>query len=461
MFAIIPVHHAPLARSQGPELQHQRRERHWAVLGCFSAPQNKRQREVIRLSWWDAHGESGILTRFAVRGLNASSSVLAEAQQHGDVVLLQNVSAPLGRFRGMLLSLMAWMDIALITWPHVPYIGKADDDIWADLHSIASSLRASHELMGQQWWLVWGSFEIFHWDVSEHRPVGWCGAPACPKFEQVLRQMPNCTKDAEVGWLHSKTGQHDGRFRRRGRAPKDGAIVGPFMFPRGPLLLLAAPLANAVVASGWVHRELERTIESIPSDEDAVVARCTPFNESCGALPVASRPWEDVFLGVALAKVAPKFREKKLGVAAVHVGCPLFHSYYGFFLAPGTVVWHDYYSGARKSPERIASAHRWAEQRHCQPRTHPSVISCEDSVARPWSSCSGVRWRRCEWRAHRSTGAHNHTCSRAPLESLQDGGARFATCRGTVFGHRGHSSKPNTTQQTQAGATCQGCQLLY
>ena len=66
--------------------------------------------------------------------------MLAEAHEHGDVVLLPNVSAPFGRFRGMLLSLVAWMDTALITCSHAPFIGKADDDIWADLYSIAASL---------------------------------------------------------------------------------------------------------------------------------------------------------------------------------------------------------------------------------------------------------------------------------------------------------------------------------
>ena len=362
-------------------------------------------------------------------------------------MVLLNVSAAYGRFRGMLLALMEWWNVSLTTWPDAEFVGKADDDVWANLPGIATNLRLAHDAIGHSWWIILGAMEVFHWDAESHRPVGWHDV-------RQLSVMPNCTRNADITWRAMPPIQRK----------KHDAIVGPFVFPRGPLFFLSAPLAAAVLSNDWVRREAERTRDSIPDDESAVLQACEANASLCGTMGTSSRPWEDVFLGVALAKAMPQARPRsdpKSGVAAVHLGCPLFHTGWGFFVARSTLVWHDAYSGGLKRPERIGAAQRFSDARSCVSSidTRSQHLVCT-AANTSWNSCSGLPWTVCEWRRDNQTG----TCAHSALESLQDGGFRHVTCSprpgqaGRYFGARWTANK---TAETQPGATCKGCQLLY
>ena len=159
-------------------------------------------------------------------------------------------------------------------------------------------------------------------------------------------------------------------------------------FPKGPLYLLASPLAARIASARRTHQRLERTLASVIGAEDAPI-----------------KPWEDVYTGLSLAEsVRASGGEKTVGLrnsaaasapkvamavddlVMVHMGCAVFTEMWGLFTTSATALWHM----RTKVASRIGTVHRWAAAHHC---ALPSLtLRCQH---RPWQSCSGARWLRC------------------------------------------------------------------
>merc|ERR1719272_2228462 len=77
-----------------------------------------------------------------MRGLAVRSETLHEARAHGDTLFVR-ARSELGRSSGPLVSLVLWYQCAISAWPRAQLIGKADDDVWADLPRMAHLLRTS------------------------------------------------------------------------------------------------------------------------------------------------------------------------------------------------------------------------------------------------------------------------------------------------------------------------------
>ena len=75
-----------------------------AILGIFSHHTNLRYRDNIRRTWLHnlpaASASESVLTRFVLRGVNVSSSVLDESDAHNDVVFVEGRGLVWFKLRG-------------------------------------------------------------------------------------------------------------------------------------------------------------------------------------------------------------------------------------------------------------------------------------------------------------------------------------------------------------------------
>ena len=355
------------------------------VFGILSIDGHVRQRRAIRRSWLPAGATSQMLARFVIRSIGASDETLAELRQHGDGVLLP-VSSALGRAAGPMQSLMLWLQCALATWPRAMTIGKADDDVWVHLEGVAAHLTASARDVvrrgrspGQ---MVWGVMETYHWDVEKHRPRAFHPGYGFNDNNHDCWRRPSPHR-------RNERAAHGGAWRSpRGR--RRGLFIGPFHFPKGPLFFLSRGLVAQLVADDGVRVEAAAAVASVINQSDATSANLSS--------PENYVPWEDAFVGLALAQAA-----NGSGLTAVDIGGTL--TDLGAYtepwthhlradalgLAPSTLVFHD----TNKRPSRLVQAQRWAKQHHCHPKEQQ--LSC----LAPWTACNGARWLRC--RATRAT----------------------------------------------------------
>lgn len=329
------------------------------ALGILSATEHSKFRRAARLTWMaqsereSREAAGGLACRFVLRGLNASAALLQEAARHRDVLL---VAAPaLSRQTGPLTSLMYWYECALVAWPKAGLIGKADDDVYLHLPGIEVHLRLTlaatrnrSSPSARPPLLSWGVHETYHWDVTSHLPTQfaylWGWSPA------------DEAKDCARG----------------------GALIGPFHFAKGPLFFLSAALVRQAILSREVRRLARAAIDAADR----------------GSSSDGMMPYEDVFAGLALALAASAPQE----IYAVHTGDtaggggvftePQSQANPGDYLAlaPATLFYHEKY----KHHERIAAAHSWLRQHHCDARR--VELACAD---RAYVGCSGAKWRRC------------------------------------------------------------------
>ena len=358
-----------------------------AALGVFSAEANAAYRRHVRASWLAAPDASDIKARFVMRGLAVRSETLHEARAHGDTLFVR-ARSELGRSSGPLVSLVLWYQCAISAWPRAQLIGKADDDVWADLPRITHLLRTSLDALQAAAALqgdaagaaaspriLFGELEQYSWDDEAHRPTQWGGAGwwsvAQPCTAAVL-------KPREL--LLRRSLQGVGLARRRSDAAAPAVpVTGPFVFPKGPMYFVSRSLVEQILA--------DRTTRARVDEAVAAFLGAGGQNRSNRVSKTAEegeiiRPWEDVVTGLALAIAVPAGP----GLALVHLGCTPFTQTWGLFMSPSTALWHM----RAKSPERIAVAHEWAQSHGC---TLPLLrMHCTE---RPWRSCSGAEWRRC------------------------------------------------------------------
>jgi len=151
---------------------------HLAVLGIFSSATRAEFRREIRSSWMPDGPPSRIVPRFVLRGVGASSSTINESHVTGDIVFMEAPSS-MDRASGPLQTLLLWYHCAVTAWPNALLIGKADDDVWLHLPSVAmhayrsiAALQA-YDKRSSARLMYWGQMETYHWSEETHKPIGF------------------------------------------------------------------------------------------------------------------------------------------------------------------------------------------------------------------------------------------------------------------------------------------------
>lgn len=355
-----------------------------AVLGVFTAEENLARREAAR-TWIRGTAEAPgalakpLLAKFVARGLGETPTLAREAHSHGDIILLPGL-ADMPRSNGPLLTLILWLECALVAWPHAALIGKADDDVWVHTDATAAHLQGSLRALRTQMRLTevdvphmyWGLMETYSWSLTSHRPMGFqykfgSGQPTC-----VVQNKSNHT------------------------------LVGPVHFAKGPMYFVSAPLIAQLVAD--------------PSVQAYTMTVIASANYSAGSRHKVL-PWEDVFTGLALTRTVAG-----VNAAYVHMGSRVAGESYGIYSKMGfghnTILFHANTKSSR-SMDRYVAMHRWALEHHCDPglAARAATLRCEMTEL---TSCTGVKWKRClyvhnytacpqsgpRWKAGQSLGAH-------------------------------------------------------
>lgn len=254
-----------------------------AVLGVLStdATASVMLRDQIRRTWWhDAREPSGIVRRFVMRGVGATQRTAQEHRAFGDIIRVAG-NASLGRRAGPLLSLLLWYRCATTAWPQAALIGKADEDAWVDVGSVEAHLRLSLSFLERRLvpsrHLYWGVMETFHWNSAANLP----SKPFGTGFGFRAKPLP-CRRRWQPHGAHA-------------------LLDGPFHFARGALFFLSAELCSQLATSALVATHASQVVRAAPfCSSKADEQRCRLLgNSSTEALP-----WEDVFVGWALATVA-------------------------------------------------------------------------------------------------------------------------------------------------------------
>lgn len=344
-----------------------------AVLGVFSLQSRYSWRVEHRTSWMHT-APALVCSRFVVRGKDAEERVLNESSQHGDIVFV-DAPAGAGRKTGPLYTLHRWLHCASRAWPRAMHIGKADDDVWAHLPTLAAHLQSSADALNSDGNnatdMIWGFMETSFWDFGIHRPLLFGSAHWL--MEDCKRYEGNASKVWRTNMVPGSLARAVAETRKRADAGQGrGYVFGPSAFAKGPLWFMSSALVAELAAEVEVTRYLEATLDGL--------------NDT---LKEGILPWEDVWLGAVLSQVV---RGRGRGLALVHIGWNVFTETWAFLAAPSTFLWH----AKSKAPYRVTRLTGWARRRHCElPRT---ALHCH----RPWVSCSGATWRRCEWQ---------HACS--------------------------------------------------
>lgn len=267
-----------------------------AALGVLSTDGHAAYRDAIRATWLPpAHDE--FVVRFVLRGGGAAAATLNESATFGDMLLV-DAPARAGRKDGPLRSLLLWLGCAVRAWPNAQLVGKADDDTWARLPAVGRSLRGAQAHLAAAGYahLYWGMVESYYWNVSSHRPALFghkYRCIKCPLGEGGHRWSHDCARPA--------------------RSTRGAGLHGPFFFAKGPLYFLSARVAAAIVADAAIAREAQAIVRSTLNRTRADVAA------QRGAVLHGSTPWEDVWTGYAISRLAAPLR-----VGVVDIGWALF-----------------------------------------------------------------------------------------------------------------------------------------
>ena len=349
-----------------------------AAIGVLSHGPNAALRAVIRRSWLSRKPPSDLVVRFVIRKRGASASVLHEASRHQDTALV-DAPAKLGHKQGPLTSLFLWWRHAMATWTTALFIGKADDDVYIHVPGLAAHLWSSQAAVvvatgSHRPRILWGAIEGAHFDERRKRPAAFqrrfpVGYP-CAKRSRGLCGSQQC----------GVTPCGDGYGAACGAAYKR-SLHGPFPFAKGPLYFLSAPLVAELLASDWLARHLQATLQSAANES---------FRER-------NLPWEDVYSGYAAARVA-----KAGDDLAIVDATPIVSDAYGVRVRPATQVWHMHHT---YRPSRIAFVHHWLEARQhaCPVDRHHRAVRCRVAASRCGKlrgecvshSCTMARWQYC------------------------------------------------------------------
>ena len=284
-----------------------------AVLGIFSTEKNAHARLEIRDSWMAAAPPS-MLPRFVLFGLGVPSHLREEATRHTDILFLRERSGA-SCTHEPLRKMLRWLSCATKAFPRAQLVGKADDDAFVHLPGIEMHLRASLAEAGVHR-LYWGQMETFFWDSALHRPAkhswpNWRLArnESCTHssslrgpfaFAKVRRTHTSSLPSARPPWSLTCT-----RVPPTPTLRPNSVASPPTTATQGPCYFLSSSLAADVVSSDEVWAEAEAALK--PAKKGA-----------------SHWPWEDVFLGGALAQLS-----SAAPAMALHVGGTVFSEHEG------------------------------------------------------------------------------------------------------------------------------------
>lgn len=410
---------------------------HLAVIGILSPDEHIGLREQLRATWLAS--EPRVLARFVLRGVNALAASLNESHMFGDIVFVK-APAQMPRKTGPLLKLFLWLQCATVAWPQAQLIGKADDDTYVHLPGIADHLEHTMRFANGAP-IYWGSFESFHWQLDRHRPIGFAGRLTTRGGRHALEHCKRRAVPAEaLDTANAKKSELSyGRVRSysvmlQGNAgdasSQQGAgAVGPFHFARGPLVLVSRALVDRLCApASWALGQLPSAVASgnVTSQE-------------------LTWPWEDVFLGLALAhldsdaadggdggedgegggagghaKATPSKDVLTSVRRPIYMNIPeeTFTARWGFCMADSTLIWHM----KTKNPhalERIGKAHAWKQQHHCAPTFNPTCGEKAWVGCRATATSRAVRWRACTTTFPKADKGKSGSCTSEVQDLLQ------------------------------------------
>ena len=340
---------------------------HLAVLGVFSSEANRFFRDAIRATWSvpKLRRRAGVVVRLVLRGGNVSNDTARETASHGDMLLL-DAPSNMSRTVGPLRTLRLWLHCAFAVWPHARHIGKADDDTWINLPAISEHLQRSASILGGQAALLyWGAMETYRWDRRRHRPIGFQH-----RFGRREGALP-CNALTDSSGRDFATLPVAQRWR--------SSLVGPFHFAKGALLFVARSLVGQLIASPEVWR-------------DVVAAEQT---EQGGGVP-----WEDVWLGYALAQTAnqsargPGMRSKlamvSIGALNYAEGWQRSHS------STDALVWHAGPGLRKQLPGAISEQLRKIQEHADTADAASCKRAAHELTCREGTSCAGAAWLKCQ-----------------------------------------------------------------
>lgn len=336
-----------------------------AVLGIFSIDQRGDWRRAHRETWMlhqrnariEQH-KGGILTKFVLRGVGAAAGTLREWRRERDVLFLK-APAALGRSSGPLISLVLWLRCASMAWPNADFIGKADDDVWIRVPSVALALGQAHTFAAATAAttdpaIYWGWMETFSWNRKLGQPVNfhwkWFGHRPC---------IPNKTRG-------------------------DAQFVGPFNFAKGGMAFASKALVAQLMAdAGALEQDVKATVRAF---DNATAHRLGKGHAGRMA------PYEDVYLGLITSLLANSGR-----LVAIHAGPALYLD--GLESAsPAAILVHGL-----RNPNRVRQLERWSKKHHCvAPRPWRFRCHGEGSRGGKYRGCSGAEWSRCGYEHNES-----------------------------------------------------------
>ena len=354
-----------------------------AVIGILSLDEHFALRRQVRSTW--LHGDPRFLTKFVLRGIAALEASVNESAAHGDMLYLK-APASMPRKVGPLLKLMRWLECATTAWPQARLIGKADDDTYIYLPGVGDHLQRTLSFASGAP-VYWGSMESFHWHLDAHRPIGFAGKLTTRGGKRALehckhRAVPSAALDKANAKRSEMSYGTVRSFALRNATSESGGAVGPFYFARGPLVFVSHVLARQVVAKeSWASRELPPAVASGVASKQR---------------QELTWPWEDVFLGLALAHLTGGGGDGASASSPIYMNLPdeYFTARWGFCVSASTLVWHMK-TKTQNALERISKAHLWKQQHHCAPPNFHATCSKQD-----WEGCgeggsTPVRWRPC------------------------------------------------------------------
>lgn len=302
-----------------------------AVLGVVTTA-GSGWRDAIRKSWLTPL--PGLVSRFVLRGADASRALLDEARAHGDMLLL-NASSKESKAFGPLHSTLLFLECASRAWPHSHLIVKAEDDMWVHLPSLLSSLHAAHREMKREaiGLMYWGIMEMYSMNTTTWRPMG---------------------------------------FGYRGYSavcsPPSPTSAGPFIYAKGALYAVSRPLALELLEEEARSRRGEAALATADK-------RLGPWQMSA--------VYEDVYLGYAISHLA--LGHKKL--ALVNFASSMYVERWGLYSSPASVLWH----AKLKDPSRLPYISEWKAKSHCSRAEENITISCRETS----KTCAGVKFWKC------------------------------------------------------------------
>ena len=352
---------------------------HFLAIGVISPPEYVHRRSILRVTWMSLLS-NGSCAHFVVRTAGAPVRVdrllVAEQREHGDVL---RVDVPWNetRMRGPVLTLASWLRYAATRLPSVRFVAKVDDDSYLHAPGLARLLQNAVEGTAPHARTYIGTLTWYSWYAQQWDRCGfgwtWQGSDAMGKF------CRNTT------WAAARC------------AGGCGPAVGPFPFAAGYLIILSAPLANAIAATPALARETAR------------LSAATTLHTHKGFKH--TQVFEDVWLGSFVHRfVYPDPPIAYVQLLRSETVVDLDQTQWGSTVRPGAILVHI----RSKEPRIFLAVHDFLRNAsHC--REHGRALQCAngcDAFGIPPMATAG---RLCKGTASASGTAVSAYCALRPV----------------------------------------------